>query len=95
MLISLISFLAIVVLLRTHEGRPLPEWPFSITINSLVSVFASIMSATMLVSVAECIGQAKWHWFQEGRKLSDMDTYDQATRGPWGAVKMLCVVRWR
>lgn len=94
-LTSLISLAAIVLVLLLHEGRPLPDWPWSITINSLVSIFATIMSGTMLVPVAAGIGQAKWHWFQKDHALSDIEIYDQASRGPWGALKMVWQIRWR
>lgn len=95
MLVSLLSMLAIVLVLRLHEGRPLPTWPFSITINSLVSVFATIMKATMLVPIAAGISQAKWHWFRQLHPLNDIEVYDQASRGPWGALKLLWNIRWR
>lgn len=95
MISSLISFVAIVLVLRLHEGRPVPDWPFSITISSMISIFATIMSATMLVPIAEGISQAKWHWFQQYHVLRDMDVYDQASRGPWGSLKMLWGIRWR
>ena len=92
---SLISLVAIVLILRLHEGRPLPDWPFSISINTLISIFATIMSATMLMPIAEGISQAKWHWFQQYHPLKDMEVYDQASRGPWGALKLLWDIRWR
>lgn len=95
LLCSVISLVAIVLVLRLHEGRPLPQWPFSITINSLVSVFATIFSATISVPVAEGISQAKWQWFQQYHTLEDIEVYDRASRGPWGAVKMLWSIRWR
>lgn len=92
---SLICLVAIILILRLHDGRPLPEWPFSITINALVSVFATLMGATMLMPIAEGISQAKWHWFQDIHTLSDIELYDRASRGPYGALKMLWGIRWR
>ena len=94
-LISILSLLCIVVILRIHEGRPLPDWPLSITINSLVSIFSTIMGMTLLVPLEQCIGQAKWHWFQDYRPLADMDTFDRGSRGPWGALRMLWDIRWK
>ena len=95
MLISILSLLSIVLVLRMHEGCPLPDWPFSITINSLVSIFSTVMSLTLLVPLEQCISQAKWHWFQEYYLLADMDMYDRGSRGPWGASRMLWGVRWK
>jgi hypothetical protein len=53
-LIALLAFAAIVITLATHNGRPLPNWPFGISINALVSIFAVILKGTMMVPVAEC-----------------------------------------
>ena len=92
---SLLSLVAIVLILRLHEGRPLPAWPLSITINSLISIFSTIMRWTLLVPIAAGIGQAKWHWFQQYHTLGDVEVYDQASRGPMGALKMLWCIRWR
>ena len=48
MLISILSLVCIVIILRIHGGRPLPDWPFSITVSSLVSIFSTIMGMTIL-----------------------------------------------
>lgn len=95
LLLSFSSLLCIVLILRIHEGRPLPDWPLSITINSLVSIFSTIMGMTLVVPLAEGISQAKWHWFQHYHPLSDMGVYDRGSRGPWGALEMLWVFRLR
>ena len=95
LLVSLLSLVAIVLILRLREERPLPDWPVSITINALISIFATVMSATMSVPIAAGVSQAKWSWFQQYHALSDVEVYDQASRGPWGALKMLWNIRWR
>ncbi len=95
MLISGISLIAIFLILQLHQGRPLPNWPYSITINSLISIFATIFKVTILVPIAQGLSQAKRHWFQRCRPMIDMDTYDQASREPWGALKFLWAIRWR
>ena len=95
MLISILSLVCIVLILRIYDGRPLHDWPFSITINSLVSIFSTIMGMTVLVPLEQCMSQAKWHWFQEYHPLADMDMYDRGSRGPWGALRMLWDVRWK
>lgn len=95
LLLSFSSLLCIILILRIHEGRPLPDWPLSITINSLVSIFSTIMGMTLVVPLAECISQAKWLWFQHHHPLSDMEVYDRGSRGPWGALEMLWIFRFR
>ena len=95
LLISLLSLLCIFVTLRIHDGRPLPSWPLSITINAVVSLFSTVMGMTLLVPLTEGISQAKWLWFRQYHPLSDMGVYDRGSRGPWGALEMLWIVRWR
>ena len=95
LLISLLSLLCIILTLRIYDGRPLPKWPLSITINSMVSIFSTIMGMTLLVPLTEGISQAKWLWFRNYHPLSDMEVYDRGSRGPWGALEMLWIVRWR
>lgn len=51
--VSLIALAAIIITLATHDGHPLPDWPFRISINALISVFAVILKATMMIPVAE------------------------------------------
>lgn len=52
-LTALVALLAIIITLNAHNNRPLPNWPFSITINSLVSVLATIMKASMMGPVSQ------------------------------------------
>ena len=43
----------------------------------------------MLVAVNESISQLKWLWFREPRMLQDIQVFDDASRGPTGAVKLM------
>lgn len=56
----LVSLFAIVATLYPHDGQPLPKWPFSITINALLSVYAVVMKASMLLILASGVGQLQW-----------------------------------
>lgn len=38
---------AVAVTLRIHDGQPAPQWPLSITINALVSIYAFVFKANM------------------------------------------------
>ncbi|KAL8924374.1 MAG: hypothetical protein Q9172_002721 [Xanthocarpia lactea] len=54
------------------------------------------MKTTVLYCAAEVISQSKWIWFyRRPQRLSDVELYDQASRGPWGALSMLWRVRWK
>lgn len=104
-LVSLACLAAMVVILRTHDEKPLPQWPHLITINSLLAIFTAIMKACMMMPIAQgsfaiCfwkaneliytgISELKWLWFQKPRVLADLDKIDRASRGPWGAACLL------
>lgn len=54
------------------------------------------MKTTILFCAAEIISQSKWIWFhRQPQWLSDVGLYDQASRGPSGALSMLWHIRWR
>ena len=52
-IVSVVSTVAIVIVLAIHNGKPLPIWPLSITLNTLVSVLATI-SKVCLGRVLPC-----------------------------------------
>ena len=95
-IISLLSLMATALILYIHQGRPLPNWPYSMTINSMIAVFSTIMKSAMLLCTAECISQSKWIWFRtKEHALTDVEIFDIASRGPWGSLHMFLKVRWR
>ena len=50
-LISAIAMIALIIVIRRHDGKPLPKWPLHITIATFVAVCSNIMKATLLVPV--------------------------------------------
>ena len=52
-ILSVLSLIAITVILYAYNGRPLPKWPYKITINALISVLTTVLKASMLVVVTE------------------------------------------
>jgi hypothetical protein len=51
--IVLLAITAIVLTLAIHQNQPLPNWPFGISVNSLVSVFVVILKGGMLLILSE------------------------------------------
>ncbi|KAF7954872.1 uncharacterized protein EAE97_000131 [Botrytis byssoidea] len=80
----------IVATLYPNAGKPLPEWPFQISINTLLSIYGLVFKTCLTFIVASCIGQLQWFWFSSHRPLYDVVCYDGATRGPWGSIHLLC-----
>ncbi|KAI9698028.1 MAG: hypothetical protein M1836_004381 [Candelina mexicana] len=84
----------IVGVLLHFDSRPLPKWPYSITLNALISVLATISKAALLLPISEALSQLKWLWFRTGRKpLDDFDKFEQASRGPWGSARLFFQLR--
>lgn len=81
--------------LHPHNGQPLPQWPFKISINSLLSVYALVLKAVIGFVITSCIGQLQWTWFSETRPLADMLHFDSATRGADGALGLIWRQRFR
>ncbi|KAE9973212.1 hypothetical protein EG327_009243 [Venturia inaequalis] len=93
--ITLLSFLAIIITLRVFDGKPLPEIPFGITLNTIASLLGTVVKTTLLLVVSSALSQLKWLWFHEReRRLQDLQVYDEASRGPWGAMVLLRTSRF-
>lgn len=88
--VSILSMMAVIYILCRINNVALDQWTFPIQANSLVSVFLTISKSALLVSVAECISQAKWmQFYKKPLRLSRLQEYDDASRGPFGAFTLL------
>jgi hypothetical protein len=94
-LLVILSFSGLVAILHDYQGKPQPNWPLGFSFNTALSVLGALFRAPALFIVAEGVGQLKWLWLSNKRPLSDLSAYDEATRGPWGATRLLWVARWR
>ena len=93
---SLLSLLALVIFLHHYDGRAQPDWPYNITINSVLSWFTTLMKALMLVSVTACLSQANRIQFSTTpHAFKDSLVYDSASRGPKGSLQLLWGFRAR
>ncbi|KAI0189035.1 hypothetical protein F4808DRAFT_466041 [Astrocystis sublimbata] len=91
-------FLAlIIIILKIHNGKEVPQLAYGITLNAIISTLATFSKSSLLVAVAAFISQLKWHWYRnsDGKRLFDMQLFDDASRGPLGAIQILArVSRW-
>lgn len=82
----------IAVLLRIYDHRPIPRLTGAISINAVLAVLSTVAKSSLLYAITAVLGQAKWDWYcrgQQSKRLIDMETFDQASRGPLGAAKVL------
>lgn len=92
---SILALCAIVGILLAFNHKSLSDWSYRIKINTLVSVFAQISSTALAIPLSECISQLKWLWFTRNHPLSDFDSFDKASRGPWSSLLLLWKTRAR
>ncbi|KAI0423063.1 hypothetical protein F5X98DRAFT_369078 [Xylaria grammica] len=92
--VSLGAVGSILGILARFNGHSLPEWPYYITLNALIAVLAAVTTAAMNISLQNSMSQLKWIRFKESRtRLSEMEAFDEASRGTWGAIKLLFTLR--
>ncbi|KAE8396437.1 hypothetical protein BDV23DRAFT_168242 [Aspergillus alliaceus] len=89
---ALVALFAIIGVLLEYNGKSIPDWPYGITVNSVLSWIVQVFNACVLGAVSKCISQFKWiHLSKADRPLSDIDHYDSASRGPLGSITFI----WR
>lgn len=87
---SLLGVLAIAILLSCYDGHSQPQWPFWINLNTILSMFTTLITASLVLIATSCISQAKWiHYRRETRPLKDFVMFDEASRGPLGSLQAL------
>ena len=88
-IISLSMLAAIFCVLRHYNSTDVALWSHSWSLNSLVGLLATISQISMAVPLTSGISQLKWVWYKDSQKLSDLDKFDQSSRGPMGSAKLL------
>lgn len=92
---SLILLGGIISIFCYMKDRPLSDWQFPISLNATVSILTTACSAAIMHGVSTSIGQLKWLHFATGhRKLFNLESFDEASRGPYGSIKFLFTIRW-
>lgn len=94
-----VVFLAIiVVLLAKFDGKPIDglSLPSGVTLNTVIAFLATICRTVSVIPIMEGISQLKWNWFASvQRPVKDLLVFDQASRGPWGSLRMIVTIRGR
>jgi hypothetical protein len=98
-----LGLIAIIIILRSAEGKPVPNWkignkrlptaPLAVNINSVISIFSTLVKSTLLIPVVAGISQLKWVWFRNEHRLSDFQIFDAANKGPLGSIILLWTFR--
>ena len=93
MIASLCCTLALAFLLFAVQDKPYEYWRFYVGLNSTISILTTVARATLLLSASACLSQGKWLHFVKRSKLQALEIFDQASRGPLGALKIVLKTR--
>ncbi|KAF5507351.1 hypothetical protein CGCA056_v013524 [Colletotrichum aenigma] len=88
-IVSVLAFIAMMILLKVSDGKPQPQFAYSINLTTTIAIFTTLLRAAMVFVVAEVIGQCKWLWMDQPRPLRHIEHFDNAGRGIWGSVRLL------
>jgi hypothetical protein len=91
--LSVVAMACLITTLRYFDGHVLTQMPLKISINTLVAIMAAVVKSSLLLPVAECISQSKWLWYSKTRPLVDFESFDLASRGPWGSLLLVFQLR--
>lgn len=81
------------------DQRPYQSWRIAkvnVTPNAIISILATANKASLLLTVAQMLVQLKWLYFQgRGRRLFDLQVFDDASQGPLGSLRLLWDINLR
>ena len=96
MIVSVGALLAIVAVLFAFDGKSTNHWKAIAQPNTVVSALSTLAKSSMLMVVGQALGQLKWQHFESrSRRLMDFEIFENASRGPWGALDFLYRIHWR
>ena len=92
--LSVILLIVTFCILKVHDGGPLPDWRYSISLNTVLSILATGIKGSTILATATALSQSKWVWYYDSRRpLQDFRLFDEASRGPLGATQLLFRLR--
>ncbi|KAK0649745.1 hypothetical protein B0T16DRAFT_457127 [Cercophora newfieldiana] len=93
---SLSSFGCVVTLLIRFDQTDVQKWASIFSLNTWLSILAVVSRASLASAISGCISQAKWGWFSSRvENLIAFDRFDDASKGPWGCLRLLPTIARR
>lgn len=92
LLLSCILFAIAALLVYQCRWQPVSQWPTEgFTLHAVITLIATLIKATMFITVTACIGQLKWQHFStaKARPVIDMDRIESVARGTTGSAMYL------
>ena len=85
----IVSALCLCAIATTYifvKDRPLDQLG---SVLAITNILGKVATAALIIPTTEALGQLKWNWFNTPNAIWDFEIFDKATRGPWGAAKLL------
>ena len=100
-LVSVASFIAIVIVVRHYRGQGLQDvhLPSQLNLNGLVALLSTVCRIALMIPVGSALSQEVWTWFYGARsgihrrQLRDLELSDEASRSAWGSFLFLFQTR--
>lgn len=74
-------------MLSAANNTPLASWPLLLQPNTVLSTLSTVGKSAFLVTISGSLSQLKWgHFWYQARSLSHLQSFEDASRGPWGAI---------
>ncbi|CAG8143054.1 unnamed protein product [Penicillium salamii] len=88
---SIACFVGICILLKIYENKQRPQLAYKLSLNAIISVLATACKSALFLVVGEAVCQLKWLYFQGPRqqRLSSLQEFDNASRGPLGSISII------
>ncbi|RBR21404.1 uncharacterized protein FIESC28_04941 [Fusarium coffeatum] len=88
LLFALALLIATIAIPAHYNDKVLKRWPYDISLNTIIAILSTFMRASMMLVVAELVGQMGWQSLRKPRPVSDLHHFDNASRGILGAFKL-------
>ena len=88
-------------ILKYFDNKPQRDYHLmnsqTYNLNSIVAAIATVMRVALGVVLGSALSQCMWNRFstKDGtvRHLTDLSVFDQASRGAWGSVRLIWLLR--
>jgi hypothetical protein len=87
--IGTLVFFMLLALLGFFKNRSLSSWHSKVSLNAMISALGQLAQSAFAVSLASCLGQLKWDWLRARKSISDIEIFDEASRGPLGSLLLI------
>ena len=80
----------LLTLFGIYNDRPQSDFESQVQLTTIVAIAATGAQSALLFPISACLGQLKWLRLRTKKPLMDLQKFDDASRGPWGSMLMLC-----